>query len=122
MYTWTRYHGYEVSTRGDARFSALNATMPDGRTIEHHYQCDIKGYDPGGRNWRLGKGKPPLHECDLWELYLDLWRQWAHRNPHLMRVLAKHEVLCDRFASTEINQARALATILNENLGSGLFS
>ena len=65
MFTWNRYGGYECSSKGDSRFSAFNAIMPDGRTIEQHYQCGVKGYQPGGTNWKLGKGKPPLRDTDL---------------------------------------------------------
>lgn len=73
-YTSQRYGGYEVSSRGDSRFSALFARMPDGRSIESHYQCDVKGYSPGSNNWRLGKGKPPLDKSkDLWAEYMALW-------------------------------------------------
>lgn len=118
MYKWDRYNGYEVSTKGDKRFSALVAKLPDGRSIEEHYQCDIKGYQPGGTNWRLGKGKPPLKEIDIWSSYLALWVIWAVMNPNLIEELRnqadKHnKTLCDRFASSDINQARALACILN---------
>lgn len=116
---WTRWGGYECSSKGDQRFSALFARMPDGRTIEEHYQCDVKGYQPGGTNWRLGKGKPPLLEVDLWEEYLALWRIWAIHNHALMCELVKQAkkhsyTLSDRFATTEVNQAHALATVLNE--------
>lgn len=38
---WMRYGGYEVSTKGDPRFSAFNALLADGRSIEQHYQCDV---------------------------------------------------------------------------------
>ena len=120
MYTWKRYGGYEVSSRGDARFSAFNAILEDGRSIEQHYQCDVKGYDPGGTNWRLGKGKPPLDTSkDLYAEYRQLWRNWALRRIGLLVELrtladAHGKVLSDRFASTPINQARALADILNE--------
>ena len=65
-FTWARHGGYEVSSRGDRRFSAFVARLPEGRTIEAVYQCDIKGYDPGGTNWRLGKGKPPLRVVQTW--------------------------------------------------------
>lgn len=123
MFKWSRYGGYECSSRGDARFSAFNARMPDGRTIEQHYQCDVKGYQPGGANWRLGKGKPPLQEVDLWGEYLALWRRWAQQNLPLMRELytlaKKDKVLSDRFATTDVNQAHALATILNELIEGG---
>jgi hypothetical protein len=112
--------GYEVSSKGDARFSALNAVLPDGRTIEMHYQCCVKGYQPGGTDWRLGKGKPPLDpSVDLWNEYLNLWRIWACENLPLLRELwqmatAKGDLLTDCFASTPINQAHALSQILND--------
>lgn len=122
MINWNRRGGYEVSTKGDARFSALNAKMPDGRTIEMWYQCDIKGYQVGGTNWRLGKGKPPLiafPRDHLWEMYLSLWRIWAIHNHVLMAELLvkageNGNCLYDCFASTNINQAAALAQILND--------
>ena len=121
QYSWKRYGGYEVSTHGDKRFSALCALMPDGRSIEMHYQCDVKGYDKGGTNWRLGKGKPPLNPVSkeyLWDEYISLWWQWAEANPELMNELKVHAdkyngVLSDKFATTPINQARVLSTILN---------
>ena len=121
-YTWQRRNGYEVSTKGDERFSAMTAKMPDGRTIEMWYQCDIKGYCIGGTNWKLGKGKPPLiafSKEQMWDMYLNLWRLWAIHNHSQMAWLAeaakeKNCVLSDCFASTDVNQARALATILNE--------
>ena len=118
-FKFIRYGGYECRSKGDKRFSALFAVMPDGRTIEQHYQCDVKGYQPGGTNWRLGKGKPPLNRSkDLWEEYLGLWVTWARDHEALMWELmnqAKHHgnKLSDCFASTPVNQARALAEILN---------
>ena len=121
MFKWGRYSkGYEVSTKGDPRFSAFNAIMPDGRNLESHYQCDIKGYCPGCTMWRMGKGKPPLdRRKDLWNEYLNLWKEWAKQNEPLIvelkeLVLQHGCTLTDRFATTNINQARALATILNE--------
>ena len=116
---WGRYGvGYECSSQGDHRFSALYATLPDGRTIEQHYQCDVKGYDPGGRNWKLGKGKQSLRQVDLWAEYLALWRVWAGNHPVSVQDLRKHASrfgyrLTDVFARTPINQAHALACILN---------
>ena len=121
MYTWKRYGGYEVSSHGDKRFSAFNAILPDGRSIEIHYQCDIKGYDIGGTNWRLGKCKPPLYTVtkeELWQKYLQLWKIWAENNKVLLdelRILASkyNNTLSDKFATTSINQAHALAEIMN---------
>lgn len=118
-FTFKRYGGYECSSKGDARFSAFNAILADGRSIEQHYQCDVKGYEPGGTNWRLGKGKPPKDSSvDLWFQYLELWNQWAKNNPELLDELGykasqKGHVLSDMFATTQINQARALAELLN---------
>lgn len=119
QFTWARRGGYECSSKGDKRFSALFAVMADGRTIEQHYQCDVKGYQPGGTNWRLGKGKPPLNTSkDLWAEYLELWMAWARDHETLMWELMAHakkhgNTLSDCFASTPVNQARALAEILN---------
>ena len=121
MYTWKRYGGYEVSSHGDKRFSAFNAIMPDGRSIECHYQCDVKGYDIGGINWRLGKGKPPrfaMTREELWQKYLELWQIWASNNKRLLdelKVLVQkyNNTLSDKFATTPVNQARALAEVLN---------
>ena len=120
-YTWQRYGGYECSSKGDKRFSAFNARLSDGRTIEEHYQCDIKGYDVGGTNWRLGKGKPPLNPMSkeaLYHEYMQLWYHWIKANEALFRELKtladQHDgVLSDRFASGEVNQARALSDFLN---------
>ena len=120
QFTWARRGGYECSSKGDARFSAFNAVLSDGRTIEQHYQCDVKGYQPGGTNWRLGKGKPPLDPTtDLWAEYYSLWEQWAMVHPDLMDELgklgqAKGYCLSDCFATTPVNQARALAELLTK--------
>ena len=119
-FTFSRRGGYECSSKGDKRFSALFAVMPDGRTIEQHYQCDVKGYQPGGRDWKLGKGKQPIDtNKDLWAEYLALWEQWALAHTTLMDELAagailKNRVLSDMFATTPVNQARALTTLLNK--------
>lgn len=122
-FTWSRKGmGYEVSSRGDKRFSALYARMPDGRTIEQHYQCDVKGYDPGGTDWKLGKGLPPAVDISKEDLYLEykkLWSVWAGDNLELMRELyvqarLNGSQIKDMFATSPVNQARALSEILNE--------
>lgn len=119
---WSRYGGYECSTKGDKRFSALVTKLPDGRTVEEHYQCDVKGWDPGGKKWWLGKGKPSIKgytKQELWLQYLLLWKEWARHNQDLLvelRQLAEQHncQLSDRFATSPTNQAHALAHILNE--------
>lgn len=115
--------GFNVSTKGNTlgkQFSAFNAKLDDGRSIEEHYQVDIKGYS----SIKEGKGKPSKNvpNNQLWDAYLNLWRNWASKHPELMAQLrkevAKHNNhLYDPFAKTENNQARALATLLNEGFG-----
>lgn len=115
-------NGYEVTTRGDRRFSAFVARLKDGRTIEEAYQLDVKGYRKHGFTLEQAKGKPPVENMSikaLYSAYLELWRTWALENHELieeLRILARkhNNTLTDMFASTDINQARALAEILND--------
>lgn len=122
-FKWSRSgSGYEVSTQGDKRFSALVARLPDGRTIEEAYQLDIKGYRSTGSNdWRDGKGKPPIRTISNDALYIEytaLWKEWASANKDLIGdlyvlVSNSNRTLTDMFATSNINQARALCDILN---------
>lgn len=122
--TWSRAsdNGYEVSTKGDKRFSALQAKLNDGRTIEEAYQLDIKGYRSQGNDWRLGKGKAPkipMSKEQLYGQYKALWLRWSNENPALLQELgekAKGKTLTDMFATTDINQARALSELVNERV------
>lgn len=138
---WSRYSniGYEVSSDGDDRFSALKATFNDGtiwdgrkvggKTIEWVYQTIVK---------KSGKGQPPAKDSVLYNEnlktkeeredysyekgYLPLWRLWAEQHPKEMddlRAKAQGRVLTDKFATTRVSQARALADILNDNVPNG---
>lgn len=136
-YTWSRYStkSYEVSSAGDKRFSAFYAILNPGAqleqlhdttgqlstlthkmSIEEYYQVSVKGY----LSIKEGKGKPALGNItreQQWNAYLNAWREWAKQNPELIRELsinARNKVLTDKFATSNINQARALAEILNE--------
>lgn len=121
QFKWVRKSpiSYEVSSKGDKRFSAFYAILPTGRSIEWEYQVNCKGFS----SIQEGKGKPPCDlSVDVWKEYLNLWRIWANNNLPLMRELYKAAILrdytlSDMFATTEVNQARALATILNELCG-----
>ena len=132
-FSWARKasNGFEVSTAStnafNKQFSALNAKLESRgwRTIEMAYQldADCKGYQPGGQDWRLGKGKPSLDPNmtpeDLWLSYLCLWWEWAFENMDKIEELCKRVVnsgyiITDCFAWTPVSQARALAVILNE--------
>ena len=80
----------------------------------------MKGYRVEGNDWKLGKGKPAINgktPDQLWDAYLDLWRQWTQENPSQLedlRAKAAGMILSDMLASSPVSQARALALILNE--------
>lgn len=109
---------YEVSSKGDKRFSALEARLRDGRTIEEAYQLDVKGYRKISNDWRIGKGKRPLNnisEEEAWNQYKALWNQFLDENPDLemdLIRLSTGRVLTDRFAYTDVSQARALYELI----------
>ncbi|MCP4828074.1 MAG: hypothetical protein GY889_04285 [Proteobacteria bacterium] len=115
MELWSRRvgSGYEVSSKGDKRFSAFFARLPDGRNVETAW-ANAKGYP----NWRAAKGKPArFPNFDYWSVYKNLWRDWADAHPELMRELVSlkgDKPLVDRFAKTDNNQARALAELCAE--------
>ena len=124
---YSRHNGYECSSKGDGRFSAFSAIMPDGRSIEQWYQCGAldgrgKQFQPGGTDWKLGKGKPWLAKSrdQLYQDYYSFWDEWAQTHRALMvelhyRAAQANYLLRDTFATSTINQARALAQWLNEN-------
>lgn len=125
IFTYARYApkgvvGYECSSRGDRRFSALYAYLNDGRSIESAFQLDVKGFGAISSDWRAGKGKAPLNGLSreaIWKAYKGLWELWAEENPELIEELrsrATGGLLTDMFASSPNSQARALAEILNE--------
>lgn len=123
---WARHSfsakSVECSIRGNPRYSAMTARLSDGRTIEQHYQCDVKGFEPGGYKWRKGKGKPPVNgkgRTQLLAEYIVLWARYADENPGYIEELsdgmeqAGITVLTNCFANTEINQAHALSVLVN---------
>lgn len=129
----TAENGYEVSTKGDKRFSALVATFKEGtiidgvdiggRTIEDVYQSVIKKSRKGqapSKDSKLYneslKTKEEREDFSYTEGYLPLWQEWAKQNPELMdelRAKSAGKTLTDQFANTRVSQARALADILN---------
>lgn len=121
-FSYARIHpqGYECSSAGDRRFSALYAVFEDGETVEQKYQLLVKGFGQITDDWRVGKGKPPLNGLSreqTWIAYKALWQLWSQENPDLLDLLrraAVSRILTDRYAYTEVSQARALAEILNE--------
>lgn len=106
---------YEVSSKGDKDYSALYAKLEDGRSIEEHYQVDVKGY----KTWRDGKGKPPKDKSkNLQEEYTKLWKRYFDINPDKYEFI-KEKVnngvkLTDQFATEKgVNQADTIMQIVN---------
>lgn len=114
---------YEVSSVGDKRFSALFAKLKDGRTIEEAYQLDVKGFRAVTDNWREAKGKPPINGKSFDQLYIDyknLWIQYLFENPHLkieLKARTSARYITDCFASSDVNQAKALFEIITQCTG-----
>ena len=133
--SWARYsdNSYEVSSIGDSRFSALNATFKDGtvidgvnvggKTIEYVYQTVIKKSSKGSApavNSKLYNAdlnsKQEMEDFSYNKGYLPLWQEWSKQNIELIEELkekATGKVLTDKFANTRVSQARALSDILN---------
>ena len=133
---------YEVSSRGDKRYSATEATFKPGTiikgqdvggyTIEEVYQTLLKEgtlrHFPKGVRKVQGKFLPSgflynpslttaedREDFSYYEGYLPLWQKWARQNPELieeLRVKSAGKTLTDQFARTRVNQARALTDIL----------
>lgn len=123
MYTWSRYkkgqNDYECSSVGDKRLSALFAKLKDGRIIEDIYQLDIKGNGQATTGFSkscCGKRQSKMPREYLWQNYLLLWKQYLDENPDLVLELLQDRTrnFTDCFAKSDISQARAIATILNQ--------
>lgn len=110
---------YECSSDGDKRFSAFYARLEDGRSIEEHYQCDVKGYDPGGTNWKKGKGRPALNPAvDLPTEYRWLWLKYFRLHPALaeeIKKISETYVLVDKFSRGPVDQASAIMWLIRNN-------
>jgi hypothetical protein len=126
MYKWARRvkRGepyYECSSKGDKRYSAIYARLKkyDNKSIEEIYQLDIKGYRGKVGHWKEAKGKPPLNNKtmdDLFQEYVKLWEEYFKENPELLeeiKIKAIDKTITDMFGVTPINQARAICYILN---------
>jgi len=123
MYIWSRRvkRGepyYEVSSKGDTRYSAIFAKI-DNKSIEEIYQLDIKGYRGEVSHWKEAKGKPPKNKTveEAYKEYKKLWEKYFDTYPELLDEIAekaKDKTITDMFGITPVNQARAICEILNE--------
>lgn len=137
-FNYDRYsdNAYEVSSSGDSRFSAKYATFKEGtiifghdvsgRTIESVYQNGVKQGDwltDSNNKTGVPKSKEIIkgntEDTSYYEGYLPLWQEWARQNPELiedLRTKASGKTLTDKYTSTAVSQARALADILNSSI------
>jgi len=105
--SWSKFSGYDISKRGDSRFTPSSAILSNKKSIEENYNTNII----------LLKEKDS--NIDLWEEYLNLWRKWCFfRNDLTYQLLTEvrshNGILRDRYAKSDFNHARALSIILNE--------
>ena len=121
-YTWARYGGYDVTTKGDRRFSPFYCCNAAGIKIEEYYQLDVKGYRGEVENFMDAHGLPckrNLTREEQYQLFKAAYKEWADAHPDLMRELAvkaagTNYVISDMTAKDpNLCQARALAELLN---------
>lgn len=109
MYKIGKYPYYEVSSKGDKRFSAFYARIIQrgNRSVEEIYQAaKIMPDGSTGLTWRQAKGHCPMNITEVAELYHQLWKEYLDENPHLMNVLKDQSGLSDMFGK-EGNQCQA---------------
>jgi hypothetical protein len=115
----------ECSSKGDKRFSAFYARLPNykgpgGKTgywsIEEIYQA-AKVFEDGstGLSWKEAKGRKAINQEFLLQFYGLLWDEYIERNPSLLDVLKAASGLSDIFGQEgHACQATELWRIRNE--------
>lgn len=90
----------ECSSKGDKRFSAFYARLPQLRnlSIEEIYQAS-KVFENGetGLNWHSAKGRKAVNQEECSKLYSNLWDAYIKDHPDLLDVLKKASGLSDMF-------------------------
>lgn len=110
----------ECSIRGDRRFSAFYAIIRGrgGKSIEEIYQA-AKVFEDGstGLGWREAKGRTPVNDAEVRELYAQLWREYLAENRHLYKILTEATGLSDVFGKAgRVCQAEELWKLRQEYL------
>jgi hypothetical protein len=92
----------ECSSKGYKRLSAFYARI-NGRdrgrkTIEDIYQA-AKVFEDGstGLHWNQAKGKKPVNQKEVAELYSKLWDEYIDENPDLLKLIKEASGLSDMF-------------------------
>lgn len=112
-------HPYlECSSKGDKRFSAFHARLPQYgyKSIEEVYQ-GAKVFEDGSTSlsWKEAKGKKPVNIEFCRNFYSLLWDEYIENNPHLLKVLKEAHGLSDIFGQEgHACQATELWRIRNE--------
>jgi len=109
----------ECSTKGDKRFSAFCARLPNrgNKTIEEIYQA-AKIFEDGstGLTWKEAKGRRAINASELAILYSELWNEYIDENPRLLEVLRVVSGVSDMFGQRgHVCQATELWRIKCQN-------
>lgn len=130
-FTWERFNnesGYEVTSRGDKRFSPffmniINPASGELRTLEDFYHLVIKGLeDDDHKSWKDCKGLPPKegYELDMDLRCTNMYKSYLSKYPGLLyelSVIGGVKVFTDMFGITNNSQARYYCDILNDYYG-----
>lgn len=89
----------ECSSKGEKRLSAFYARLKgDDRSIEEQYQAAKKFADGStGLNWREAKGRTPVNNREVADLYSKLWDWYISENPDLLEMIRNATGLQDTF-------------------------
>jgi hypothetical protein len=116
----TETHNYEVSSHGDKRFSAFYALIPYRdklKSIENCYQNDVK-YSLSKSYVGKGKYDPNISLNVYYDEYKKLWLLHYEKNQDvwldLVNIIKEHTNFTDKFASSDVSQARVVSEIVNE--------
>lgn len=129
-FIWNRFYdkGYEVTSRGDRRFSPffmkiINLASGQLRTLEDFYHLNLKGLeDETHTSWRDCKGLPPKDGYgEVLEMKCtNMYKEYLNRYPGLLyelSVIGGIKVFTDMFGTTNNSQARYYCDILNDYYG-----
>ncbi len=110
----------ECSTKGDKRFSAFYARLPqyNYKSIEELYQ-GAKVFEDGstGLSWKEAKGKKAVNQEFVSWFYSNLWDEYIEDHKDLLRVLKEASGLSDMFGQEgHVCQATELWRIRNFSL------
>ena len=107
MIRYSQHSGYDVSSKGDRRFSPEFNRTASGQSIQWHLENEI--LVKHGKNF----------SDEAYAAYYNIWRRWAERNYAKMAMLAdlasrNDNTIRDSVTTGQMTHARVLAQLLNE--------